>query len=523
MSRLISHRGTLAACLTCWFALAAAPAIAAQTAADLVITNGHVYTGNPNTRWAEAVVVKGGKIAYVGSNAGAMAKRGRGARELDLGGRLMLPGFIDPHDHVDGRASELYLVNLGSQLSPHTLDGYRKIILDFRASHPGLKELRGNGFDPWILPAIGQSRKRQPRELFDDIVSDVPAIIISWTGHQAWVNSKALELAGITRDTPDPPGEGHIEHDPVTGEPNGILLEMGAFYLVLNKLPESDLTVEQYRTGILSYQREVAPQRGITGVLMPTDFRTETFFPAMQQLSDEKLLTVRYRVAQWEEDDRREAQIPELVAVRARYPGGPYFKLNTIKVFAPWPQEPLNRTVAALDKLGFQVYFHNVGDTASYAAVLDAFEYALKQNGRRDSRHIISHVRDAAAPLAARFKALGVRADADWHPAPKSFYDAGVPTTLSSDYPVRDPSPLVKIGEGVKRGIPLEALIDSATIKGAEAQFAENETGSIMVGKAADLIVLDRDLFKVTPEEIAGAKVLLTLFAGNEVFRDAAF
>ena len=523
MSRLISHRGTLAACLTCWFALAAAPAIAAQTAADLVITNGHVYTGNPNTRWAEAVVVKGGKIAYVGSNAGAMAKRGRGARELDLGGRLMLPGFIDPHDHVDGRASELYLVNLGSQLSPHTLDGYRKIILDFRASHPGLKELRGNGFDPWILPAIGQSRKRQPRELFDDIVSDVPAIIISWTGHQAWVNSKALELAGITRDTPDPPGEGHIEHDPVTGEPNGILLEMGAFYLVLNKLPESDLTVEQYRTGILSYQREVAPQRGITGVLMPTDFRTETFFPAMQQLSDEKLLTVRYRVAQWEEDDRREAQIPELVAVRARYPGGPYFKLNTIKVFAPWPQEPLNRTVAALDKLGFQVYFHNVGDTASYAAVLDAFEYALKQNGRRDSRHIISHVRDAAAPLAARFKALGVRADADWHPAPKSFYDAGVPTTLSSDYPVRDPSPLVKIGEGVKRGIPLEALIDSATIKGAEAQFAENETGSIMVGKTADLIVLDRDLFKVTPEEIAGAKVLLTLFAGNEVFRDAAF
>lgn len=510
--------------LTFWIAFGSGATLAAPRTADLILTNGHVYTSDARLRWAEAVAVKDGKIVFVGSNAGAQARRGRDTREIDLGGRLLLPGFIDPHNHIDGRASEMFLPDLGSRLSQHTLEGYRQTLVDFRARHPGLKQLRGSGFDPWILPAIGQSRKRQPRELFDDIVSDVPAIIVSWTGHSAWANSKALELAGITKDTPDPPGmEGtQIEHDPVTGEPDGILVEMSAYNLVIDKLPEPDLTVEQHRAGILSWQKELAPQRGITGVLVPTDFKTVNLFIALQQLSDEGLLTAHYSVAQYLDDKRGAEQVPDLVAVRARFPGGRYFKLNTIKVFAPWSPEQLNPTVAALDRRGFQVFVHNVGSTETYAAVLDAFEYALKQNGSRDSRHIITHVRAEAAPLAARFKALGVRVDADWHPPSKSFYDAGVPATISSDYPVRDFSPLPKIAEGVQSGVALDALIDSVTIKGAQAQFAESQTGSITVGKAADLIVLDRDLFKIAPEEIDGAKVLLTLFAGKQVYRDAS-
>src|SRR5215472_6793467 len=175
--------------------------------------------------WAAAVAVKDGKIIYVGSNAGVKAQQGRNTKEIDLGGRLLLPGLFDTHNHTDGRAEILNWAQLGGQYTTHTLETYRQIILDFRASHPGLRQLRGEGFDGEILPAIGRSRKRQPRELLDDIVSDIPAYIDSWTGHQSWVNTKALELAGITKDTPDPPGvQAKIDRDPATGEPNGILL-----------------------------------------------------------------------------------------------------------------------------------------------------------------------------------------------------------------------------------------------------------------------------------------------------------
>jgi predicted amidohydrolase YtcJ len=263
---------------------------------------------------------------------------------------------------------------------------------------------------------------------------------------------------------------------------------------------------------------------------MPTSRKAENLNVAMQQLSDEELLTVHFSAAQWADDLRGEAQVPELVAGRARYRGGRYYRFNTIKFMAPWPQESLNHTIAALDKEGFQIYVHNVGSTESYARVLDAFEYTLKQNGPlAESRHIITHNRAESAPLAARFKSLGVRADADWHMtpnwylAPKAFLEAGVPLTLSSDYKIRDPSPLAKIAECMKHGLSLEALIDTVTIKGAQALFAERETGSITVGKAADLVVLEKDFFKMTPQEIASDKVLLTLFAGRELYRDPAF
>jgi predicted amidohydrolase YtcJ len=502
----------------------------AGAGADLILTNGRVYTADPKARWAEAVAVKGDKIIYVGSSSGARSKSARGTRVIDLNGRLLLPGFIDPHNHVDGRAMLMSWVYLGSQFTPHTLEDYRQKILEFRASHPDAKQLRGTGFDGWILPAIGQSRKRQPRQLLDDIVSDIPVYIESWTGHMGWANTKALELAGVTKDSPDPPGEGaKFDRDPMTGEPNGMLQE-AAMNFVVDKLPERDLSVEQYRAGILSFERDVAAPSGITGVLVPTSAPAENFDTALQQLSDEGRLTIHYSAAQYVDDVQNVKQVSEVVAGRKRFHGGRYLRFNTIKIMAPWPQEALNRTIAALDKEHFQVYVHNVGSRESYAAVLDAFEYALAQNGPRDSRHIITHNRAQSAALAERFKALNVRADADWHHtpnwylAPKAFFAAGVPTTLSSDYPypLRDPSPLATIAECAKHGLSLEALIDSVTIRAAQAQFFEKETGSIAVGKTADLIVLDKDLFKITADEIDADKVLLTLSAGKERYRDAS-
>ncbi len=522
----IDLRKSLFLALPCWIALCGS----AWAGADLVLTNGHVYTSDAKSRWAEAVAIQGGRIIYVGSSASAKAKEGRNTKEIDLGGRLLLPGLFDTHNHTDGRAELLNWVQLGGQYTTHTLEAYRQIISEYRAKHPGLKQLRGEGFDGEILPAIGRSRKRQPRELLDDLVSDIPAYIESWTGHQAWVNTKALQLAGITKDTPNPPGvEASIDHDPATGEPNGILHEAGAQNLVIFKMPESEMTVAQYHEGLLSFQREVAAPRGITGILIPTAKPAENFDTALQQLSDEGQMTLHVSAAQWADEARGVEQVPELVAGRARFHGGRYFKFNVIKVLAPWRQDELNETIAALDKQGFQVYVHQTGPASNYASVLDAFAHALKQNGPRDSRHTITHMRATSAPLAARFKALNVRADADWNnakdwwTAPKAFIETGVPLTLSSDYPIFDASPLAKIAECAKNGIPLEALIDSVTIRGAELEFIEKETGSITVGKAADLVLFDKDLFKSTPEEIANDKVLLTLFAGKELYRDPSF
>jgi predicted amidohydrolase YtcJ len=177
--------------------------------------------------------------------------------------------------------------------------------------------------------------------------------------------------------------------------------------------------------------------------------------------------------------------------------------------------------VAALDKAKFRIFIHDIGPTSTYEAMLDAYAYAIAQNGRRDARHMITHVGDAASPTTARFLELGVRADG--HPPPKAFFHAKVPTTISSDYPVGDFSPVGEIARGVQRGVALEDLIVAHTLRGGEAVFAEKDIGSVEVGKLADLVVLERDLFLVPAEELAGVKPLMTLFAGKEVFRDPDF
>jgi predicted amidohydrolase YtcJ len=466
------------------------------------------------------------------------ARSGQNTKEIDLAGRLLLPGFNDAHDHFYKSMWQKQWANLGARGSTHTVEVYRQAIAEYRAKHPDLKQLQGFGYDALILPAIAQSQKRQPRELLDDLVSDVPAIIRSWQGHHAWVNSKALALAGVTKDTANPSmvQDTGFDRDPTTGEPNGILQEAASWNVIYDALPdEAYFSVEQYRSGILDWQREMAAPRGITGMLVPAGFlKSYNIFYAAQQLSDEDKLTMHYSLARWVDDLAGLEQVPELIAWRAKFRGGPNFRFNTLKIYLPWPHPPIEvgRTFAALDKAGFQLYTHVVPTpgTTPWAQALDAYEYTAKQNGSiKDKRHVITHHRPQMVPLVPRYKALGLRADIDWqtvrdyYKSFKAFLDAGVPVELSSDYPSRDPNPLPWIAECAQAGLPLEKVVDSLTITPAETMFAEKVTGSITVGKAADVIVLDRDLFKVAPREIEGAKVLLTLFAGQELYRDPSF
>lgn len=525
-----SRRFVIAAAAMSLLAACAAPTINGNSqTADTVFTNGKVYTVDKAKSWAEAVAVKDGKIVYVGPTAGAPAFTGPSTRQIDLKGRLMLPGFSDTHNHAYLRTENLFWVTLPAADS---LEEYGRAIREYLMKTPNAKQVRGVGWRMNFIIAQGQARGKTPAALLDDLVGrDIPAVIITHGHHQIWANTRAMRNAGVTRDTPNPPGA-LIRRVAGTNEPNGIFEEFGAQNLIISKLPEPDFTVEEFRTAIQDWQRNLAPQRGVTSVLVPTHYPSPNFSAALQSMSDRGQLTARFDVAQWADETRGPSQVPELVATRAKYRGGPYFRLNTIKIFGTgntgesttsviWKQDDLNKTIAALDKEKFRVFIHDIGPTNTYAAMLDAYDYMIAQNGRRDARHVITHVGAPAAPLAKRFADLGVWADSQ-QPI-KEFYDAGAMTTISSDYPVTDFQPLVEIGRGLAQGIPLDALVAAHTIRGAEELFAENETGSIETGKAADLIVLDQNIFDLPPADVAKAKPVLTYFAGKELFRASGF
>jgi predicted amidohydrolase YtcJ len=508
--------------------LCAKPASAAPEPAEIVITNGLVYTVSPAQPWARAVAIRSGRIVHVGDDAGGFV--GPRTRQIDLKGRMLLPGFTDTHNHTYLRAENLFWVTLpGTRTEMPTLEQYRAAIQAYKTANPRMRQLRGVGWNMRFVLQAAAERGLAPRELLDDLVGlDIPAVIITHGHHEVWANTRAIRNAGVTAATPNPPGA-FIERD-AAGAPNGVFREFGAQNLVISKLPEPDFTVEEFKTSLLDWQANLAPQRGVTTVLTPTHYPSENYLKALQALSDEGRLTTRFDVCVWADENLGVAQVPELIRTRARY-GGPNFKVDSIKIFGTgqtaqglglvWDQDVLNRTVAALDKAKFRIFIHDIGPTSTYEAMLNAYAYAIAQNGRRDARHIITHVADAASPTTARFLELGVRADG--HPPPKAFFDAKVPTTISSDYPVGDFSPVAEMARGVQRGVPLEDLIAAHTLRGAEAVFAETDIGSIEVGKLADLVVLERDLFAVPADELARVKPVMTLFAGKEVFRSAVF
>ncbi|WP_395672893.1 amidohydrolase [Phenylobacterium sp.] len=523
--KMIARRSAL----TTTAALLFAPqALSAVEPADFVFANGRVYTVNPAQPWAGAVAIRGGRIVHVGDDASAFV--GPRTRRIDLKGRMLLPGFTDTHNHTYLRAENLFWVTLpGTRTETPTLQQYRAAIDAYKAANRGLRQLRGVGWNMRFIVQAASERGLTPRELLDDLVGlDIPAVIITHGHHEIWANTRAIRNAGVTEATPNPPGA-FIERD-AAGAPNGVFREFGAQNLIISKLPEPDFTVEEFKASVLDWQANLAPQRGVTAVLTPTHYPSENYLKALQALSLEGRLTTRFDVCLWADETRGLSQVPDLIRTRARY-GGPNFKVDSVKIFGTgqtaqglglvWDQDVLNKTVAALDKAKFRIFIHDIGPTSTYEAMLDAHAYAIAQNGRRDARHIITHVGDAASPTTARFLELGVRADG--HPPPKAFFDTKVPTTISSDYPVGDFSPVAEMARGVQRGVPLEDLIAAHTLRGAEAVFAETAIGSIEVGKMADLVVLERDLFAVPADELAGVKPVMTLFAGKEVFRSAAF
>ncbi len=552
-------------------------------AADVVFTGGAVYTVDPARIWAQAAAVKGGRIVSVGTDESVADLIGPKTEVHDLHGRMLLPGFQDAHVHPPPGGLEMLECNLNEA---YTREGYERIVAEYVSEHPDVEWIRGGGWSMDSFPG-GTPTK----EILDRIVPDRPVYLPNRDGHGAWVNSRALELAGITRETPDPL-DGRIERDDA-GEPSGTLHE-GAMDLVDKLMPP--VTEAEWEEG-LRVAQQYLHSLGITAwqdAIVGGPYDTLGAYTAT---AGRGALTARVVGSLWWDRHRGEEQIDELVAKRERSSVG-RFRATTVKImqdgviedFTAGVLEPylgpdgtptsnrgmsfvdpelLKASVTGLDAEGFQVHIHAIGERAVREA-LDALEAARAANGANDHRHHIAHIQVVHPDDIPRFRKLGVVANAQplwatlegqmvnltipflgpersgWQYPFASLVRSGARLAFGSDWSVSSPNPMWEMAIAVHRKEPgryadmvgeratketflpderidLSTAIHAFTMGSAYVNHLDDVTGSIEVGKEADLVVVDRNLFDLSLDELADAKVELTMIAGAPVFVDPSF
>lgn len=547
--------------------------------ADRIFVNGKIWTADEARPTAQAIAVSGDKILAVGSSQQVRALAGPKTVTVDLGGRLMVPGFIDSHTHFPGTSiNHLKLDGI------ETLEGFQKSIADFAKSHPKLKWIAGAG---WVYS--GFPNQTVDKKYIDAVVSDRPVYVLERDGHMGLANSKALELAGITRDTKDPPN-GHIMRD-AKGEPTGELKE-SAQSLVRGLIP-ADTPDEVYRSFLKNMDE--AASDGLTGAQNASWSPEDQ--PILERALREKTFKLRIRFApmilpkdggspkgHYLKTPLTAADLAEYKRLREAFKG-PILEFGSIKgfldgtvdaqtaaMFDPyvgtkntgipfWEQDDLNKTVALYDKEGFQVLLHAIGDKAINMA-LNSFEYAAKVNGTKGRRHRVEHGEVPRLSDLPRFKQLGVivstqqlmaRPDAtelnnyavllgperaSHALAFKLYDDAGAVQAFGSDWVGFDMAPLLGIHvavtrltpEGTPKGgwypenrVSVEAALRHYTRDGAYATFNEQNRGTLTAGKLADFVVLSKDVLTIAPMDILKTKVLLTVMGGRDTYRDRDF
>lgn len=530
--------------------------------------NGRIYTLDPRNPWVETMLVSGGEIVHLASGEEAAGFVSKGVEVHDLQGRLVLPGFVDAHAHPS------HAVDLFEHIDLYQLDSiedYQARINQFMRDHPGREMYRGSGWDNTLFPLQGPGVG-----LLDHITGDKPVALISYDYHSMWVNSAMLARAGISRHTPNPEG-GVIEREPGTGEPSGTLRET-AMRLVEEILP--DYSQPERLNTLHSYQ-ERAFKAGVT--LCHDAMLDGQAIAAYRALAAAGQLQMNFRGSILVEPGKPTAEQIEMLIEQRHANRGSAFQTNTAKLFVdgvveggtayllePYANQPgyqgeliwdpgqLKEICAALDKEQVQIHMHVIGDAAARAA-LDALEYARSQNGARDARHLLTHMQLVNPADIPRFRQLGVVAVLNpfWfkiddyyqnlalpylgaeralrqYPL-RSFIGAGVKVASASDFPVTiDFDPLVGIEMGVTRSpvgttgrevlwpeerASLLEMISTFTLHGAYANFLEQRMGSLEVGKQADFVVLERNIFEIPPEEIASTQVWGTFVRGRQVYQ----
>jgi predicted amidohydrolase YtcJ len=539
--------------------------------ADTIVARGRIYTGNSERPWAQALAIRDGKIVAVGDEETVFKLRMGTTKVIEAGGHLVLPGFVDCHIHfLDGSLS-LGRVNLEGAKDYSDI---QQRLRDYAAKHPGKDWVLGRG---WNYAMFG-SASLPDRKYLDEVFPNRPVFLEAYDGHTYWANSKALALAGIKNDTPDPPN-GAIVRDPKTHEATGALKE-AAHGIVARVVPKPS---PEEHLAALRAGMKWANENGLTRVHSAGgDFEHLDLYDELRRQEQQ---TLRFYIAYFlNPPELRTIDLDSIEAARKRFHDEwidtsvvkmmvdgvveshtaamlePYSDDSSTKGKLFWDPAKYFAAVAELDKRGLQLFTHAIGDYGVRTA-LDAYEHARDSNHTNDSRPRIEHIETIAAADIPRFDKLGVIAsmqplhsypDADtldvwarnagadrasraW--AWKSISNAGGRLAFGSDWPVVTLNPWEGMQTAVTRQttegkpeggfVPEQRLTVEETVRGytlgaAYAGRREKTEGSIEPGKLADLIIVSQNIFDIDPHRLAETKVLTTIVGGRVVYQAPA-
>jgi predicted amidohydrolase YtcJ len=535
---------------------------------DIIIHNAAIYTAGPDAEMAEALAIRGNQILRVGSEREILRLRRPQTSVIDARGAAVLPGFNDAHLHPINGGISLRRIDLSGAATTEDVEARIK---EWAALHGDAAWVLGGG---WFYDAFPGGLPT--RQQLDAIVPDRPAQILSYDKHTAWVNTKALKLAGITKRTPNP-AQGVIVKDPRTGEPTGVLQE-AAIQLVSKHVPA---LTKADRSSALRDALAEAHRFGITSVQSTGDTVDDLDQYAEAMKAGDLSLRVYSALAVDRPVD--EKQLTDLATTLAQYPDDPLLKAGAIKLtldgvvesntavmLEPYASAPtsgtpsidtdeFNRLVRRLDARGWQVMTHAVGDGAVRMA-LNAYEHAVRSNPRpeRGRRHRVEHAEFVDAADVPRFGALGVVATMlPFHGSPSpaqidlwsrnlgaeraargwpyaSIAAKAGRVAFGSDWPGLPLDPMQVLHTAVNRTTPenlpeegwnpgermaLQPAIDAYTSGAAWASFDEQRKGHLAAGMLADVVVLSENIFDAPTARLASTRVTMTIFDGKIVYR----
>ncbi|CAN5829022.1 amidohydrolase [soil metagenome] len=531
----------------------------------LIVFNASIHTMDSSKPTAEAVAIYGQRIVAVGSNKEIRGMAGGSTRVIDARWQLVLPGFNDSHVHFLSGGFQLSSVDLRDANTP---EEFAERIRRFAEKLPSGRWITGGNWDHERWASVNGSASLPAKELIDRFTPTTPIFVSRLDGHMALANSLALKLAGVTRETPDPPG-GLIVRDAKTNEPTGVLKDAAMSY-VWKIVPESSF---QEKLAAARASTEHAARLGVTSV---QDVSAGNDIGVYQTLLDRGELKTRvYAVSPlpaWERLAR--------TGVRAHF-GNHMLRMGGLKGFsdgslgsttaffyepykdAPntsglsgdemFPEGAMLKRVREADRAGLQIMIHAIGDRAN-DLILSIFEQVTRENGERDRRFRIEHAQHLRSEDIPRFSRAKVIAsmqpyhaidDGRWAEkrigrerarttyAFRSLLDAGATLSFGTDWTVAPLDPMISIYAAVTRRtldgknphgwvpeqkISVEEAVRAYTVGSAYAEFTEMEKGTIAPGKLADLVIVSRDIFRIDPSEIENSKVVMTIVDGQVVY-----
>ena len=534
-------------------------------APDLIIFNARVHTMDQSQPVAEGVAIYGNRIVGVGSTKEIKKLAGANTRQIDAKNQLVLPGFNDAHTHFMSGGFQLSSVDLRDANTPQE---FAERIRDFAAKLTEGRWVTGGDWDHERWPKTDLPTK----ELIDRYTPNTPVFVNRLDGHMSLANSLALRLAGVTRQTLDPPG-GVIVRDPKTGEPTGILKDAAQGF-VWKIIPAS--TFEEK----LAAARAATNHAASLGVTSVQDMSAGVDVGVYQTLLDRGELKNRiyavWPLPSWDRLAR--------TGIRAHY-GSAMLRTGGLKGFADgslgsttalfyepyrdapntsgipsgemFPEGAMLERIRGADKAGLQVMIHAIGDKAN-DLILSMYEQVEQEDGDRDRRFRIEHAQHLRAqdiPRFARDKVIASMQpyhaidDGRWAEkrigkdrakttyAFRSLLDSGAALAFGTDWTVAPLDPILSIYAAVTRRtldgknpngwvpaqkISVEEAVRAYTVGSAYAEFQENEKGTIALGKLADIVILSRDIFKIDPKEIEKVKIVMTIMDGRVVYNSAA-